>query len=408
MSRAPHYDLIIAGAGMVGATLANALTDSGLNIAIIETHEPQTNWPRDSVDLRVSAITLASQQIFEHLKVWPWMQDRGVSPFRNMFVWDGSRDETGSGEIHFDSADVGAAHLGHIIENRVIQTALIHRLKDFHNIELLCPAHITRLQQHSDHITVRLDNGHELSARLLVGADGGRSSVRQLAGIETRGWSYQQEAVVTVVETEKSHRQTAWQHFIATGPLAFLPLADGRSSIVWSTTPEQAQQLLTCDDASFRQQLGAAFDFQLGTIIANEKRASFPLQRQHANHYIGQRIALIGDAAHTIHPLAGQGVNLGLLDAATLAEIILAGNKNSIGSQRELRRYERWRKGDNLLTMSIMDGFKKLFSNNNESLRWLRHNGLNLANNLPPLKQQLIAHAMGQKRDLPQMARPVL
>jgi len=402
------YDLIIAGAGMVGATLANALADSGLNIAIIETHPPQTSWPRESVDLRVSAITLASQQIFTHLNIWPWMLAQGASPFRNMFVWDGDSDAEGSGEIHFDSADVGAAHLGHIIENRVIQAALINRLNDFHNIDLYCPTHITGLQQYKDHITVHLDNGTDLNARLLVGADGGRSSVRHLAGIETNGWSYQQQAIVTVVETEKPHQHTAWQHFIATGPLAFLPLSDGRSSIVWSTTPEQAQQLLTCDDSDFRQQLGAAFDFRLGAITANEQRASFPLQRQHARDYIQQRIALIGDAAHTIHPLAGQGVNLGLLDAAALAEVILNGNKDDIGTQRELRRYERWRKGDNLLTMSIMDGFKKIFSNDNASLRWLRSNGLNMADRLPPLKQQMIAHAMGHKRDLPKIAQPVL
>ena len=408
MNTTPHYDLIIAGAGMVGATLANALADSGLHIALIDTHEPQTSWTTGSVDLRVSAITLASQQIFEHLDVWSLMQDLGVSPFRNMFVWEGGGNATGDGEIHFDSADVGAPHLGHIIENRIIQAALITRLRDFDTIDLYCPHHINCLRQQQGYITIHLDDQREINARLLVGADGSRSSVRHLAGISTSGWSYRQQAVVTVVNTEKSHLDTAWQRFLPAGPLAFLPLADGRSSIIWSTTAEHAQQLLSCDDASFRQQLETAFVSRLGTIIANEQRASFPLQCQHANDYIKQRIALIGDAAHTIHPLAGQGVNLGLLDAAALAEIILDKDNDDIGGQRGLRRYERWRKGDNLLTMGIMDGFKRVFSNNNEPLRWLRNNGLNLANTLPPLKHQLMIHAMGHKRDLPQIARPVL
>lgn len=401
---AQHYDLIIAGAGMVGATLANALADSGLQIAIIETREPKTTWPEESVDLRVSAITLASQKIFEHLEVWPLMQHIRVSPFRNMHVWDAK----GDGEIHFDSADVGAPQLGHIIENRVIQSALITRLRDYSNIKLYCPAHITRLQQQHGHIDTYLDDGTQLSAKLLVGADGGRSSVRQLAGIKTRSWSYQQQAVVSVVTTEQSHEQTAWQRFLPTGPLAFLPLADGRSSIVWSTTPEQAAHLLACDDSDFCHQLGTAFDFRLGHITATEQRASFPLQRQHARSYIQSRLALIGDAAHTIHPLAGQGVNLGLLDAAALAEVISDNIDGDFGSLRSLRRYERWRKGDNLLTMSIMDGFKRLFGNSSVPLHWLRNSGLSLTDHLPPLKQLFIHQAMGHKRDLPHIARPVL
>jgi 2-octaprenylphenol hydroxylase len=406
MNQTRHYDLIIAGAGMVGATLANALADSKLRIAIIENCKPEITWPKNSVDLRVSAITRASEQIFTHLEVWPSMQAHGISPFRNMFVWDSE----GDGEIHFDSADVGAAHLGHIIENRIIQASLITRLKDFDNIEMYCPTEISSLQQGNDQISVCLDDGSMLISRLLIGADGGRSCVRDKAGIETRGWSYQQQAVVTVVETEQRHQQTAWQRFMPSGPLAFLPLADGRSSIVWTTSPEQAEQLLACDDADFRQQLGLAFDFRLGAITANEQRTSFPLQRQHAKHYIKHRIALIGDAAHTIHPLAGQGVNLGLLDAAALAEVILDTDNthHDIGGQRALRRYERWRKGDNLVTMGIMDGFKNTFGSRSEPLRWLRNTGLNLADNLPPLKQHLILQAMGQKSDLPLMARPVL
>jgi len=406
MKTARHYDLVIAGAGMVGATLANALADSGMHIAIIEPQPAQMAWASDSVDLRVSAISLASQQIFEQLQVWSSMQTLGVSPFLNMCVWESGNIGSG-GEIHFDSADIGMPQLGHIIENRVILAALLQRLQDHDNIELLCPVRLTSLQHYPDHVTVCIDDGRTLNTRLLVGADGGRSSVRQLAGIETRGWSYRQHAVVTVVETERPHQQTAWQHFMPGGPLAFLPLADGRSSIVWSATPTQAEQLLACDEATFHRQLGAAFDFRLGIINASLQRASFPLLLQHARDYVRQRIALIGDAAHTIHPLAGQGVNLGLLDAAALAEVILdsVSDQQDPGGQRSLRRYERWRKGDNLLTMAAMDGFKRLFGSPSEPLRWIRSNGLNLADSLPLIKQQLMYQAIGQKRDLPRIAR---
>lgn len=405
-NKTPHYDLVIAGAGIVGATLANALANSNLHIAIIEAQKIQTTtWPDNSVDLRVSAINRASQHIFEQLEVWPAIEKYGVNPFHNMFVWE-SKD---TGEISFDCAEIGAAHLGHIIENRNIQAALINRLQQYKHIDFYCPAHIASLQYHPAHLALRLDNGKDLNTRLLIGADGSRSSVRRLAHIQTRNWSYQQHAVVTVVHTENAHQQTAWQHFLPTGPVAFLPLADGRSSIIWSTEPQLAQELLNCNEKDFQQQLGAAFDFRLGAITAIEKRLSFPLHQQHATHYIKPRIALIGDAAHTIHPLAGQGVNLGLLDAAALADVILTCHPHEdFASQRALRRYERWRKGDNLLTMGIMDGFKRLFSNNNEPLRWLRNQGMNLTDKLPLLKQALIYHAIGNKSDLPPMAKPFI
>jgi len=398
------YDVIIAGAGIVGATLANALAGKGLRIGVIEKNEPLLNWEEGSIDLRVSAITEASQHIFQHLKVWPTMKTLGISPFHSMHVWN----TEGTGEIHFDCADIGAPQLGHIIENRVMQSALLSRLSGIDSVELKYQRYISHIHHYDDYIAVQLDDGSTQKARLLVGADGGRSSVRQMAGIEISAYGYQQEAIVTVVEPEKAHMMTAWQHFLPAGPLAFLPLADGRCSIVWSTSPAQAQQLLQCNEKDFCLQLETAFDQRLGSIKHCEQRLSFPLRRQHAKRYIDQRLALIGDAAHTIHPLAGQGVNLGLLDAATLAQVILnpPDHQDDFASQRNLRRYERWRRGDNLITMSVMDGFKHLFGSTNNTVDWFRNCGLGLTNQLPFLKNGLIKKAMGRKSDLPNLAEP--
>ncbi len=401
MSR--HYDIVIVGAGMVGAALACMLGGSRYRVAVIEAQRPKTRWPKDSVDLRVSAISAASQQIFMALDAWERMVALGVSPYYEMHVWDA----TGNGAIHFDCASVGEPWLGHIIENRVIQRALLERMKAFDNIELICPARITTIEDEAEQVCVRLEGEDAVGAALVVGADGGNSRVRQQAGIATRGWAYEQKAVVATVATRKSHQETAWQRFMPDGPLAFLPLRDGRSSIVWSTTPGHADELLALDDQAFCRALGEAFEYRLGEISGTGPRAAFPLRLQHSTRYIAPRRALVGDAAHMIHPLAGQGVNLGFLDAAALSEVLLdaLAQDRPFHSQGVLRRYERWRKGDNLLTMSAMDGFKRLFGSPSLPLRLLRNTGLRLANIESPVKQGLIRQAMGLKGDLPRLAR---
>jgi len=331
------------------------------------------------------------------------MTARRISPFREMHVWDAG----GDGVIHFDAADLGEDALGHIIENRVVQRALWECLQGEGGVELLCPAAVAELR-HDDALTeVRLEDGRALRARLLVGADGAQSRVRQFARIQPHGWSYDQQAVVTTVATEHSHNETAWQRFLPTGPLAFLPLHDGRSSIVWSTTPQQARQLLAADDAAFCQQLELAFDGKLGRIESCSERAAFPLRLQYAESYVKPGVVLIGDAAHTVHPLAGQGVNLGVLDAASLAEVVLdaRAQDRDIAALKVLRRYERWRKGHNLMMMATMDGFKRLFGTDWEPLRWARNTGLILTNALPPVKHLIMSHAMGRAGDLPALAR---
>ncbi|MDQ2694947.1 MAG: UbiH/UbiF/VisC/COQ6 family ubiquinone biosynthesis hydroxylase [Pseudomonadota bacterium] len=395
------YDIAINGGGMVGAALACALGDGPWRVALLET--ARLPPPGPEVDLRVSAITLASQRFFQTLGAWEAMTHIRVGPFREMHVWDA----TGPGQIHFTSAAVGEAQLGWIIENRVIQAALLERCQSFANVQLLCPAALETAAVDADGVALLLEDGRQFSARLLVGADGANSRVRRLAGIEVGGWGYDQKAVVSTVRTEQSHRETAWQRFLPDGPLAFLPLPDGCCSIVWSTAPDRADALLHMDDKSFAQALGEAFAWRLGEIIDVGRRGAFPLRLLHARAYVKPRIALIGDAAHVVHPLAGQGVNLGLLDAAALAEVLTDADRRAAdpGALKVLRRYERWRKGDNLLMQGVLDGFKRLFGSDLAMVRWLRNAGLTLTDTATPVKQALIRRAMGLAGDLPRLAR---
>ena len=396
-------DILIVGGGVVGTTLACALQDSGLKSALLETNPPPDVQADDPIDLRVSAVTRASQQIFTALGVWPGMTVRRVSPFREMHVWDAG----GDGVIHFDAAELGEDALGHIIENRVIQRALWERLQNEGGVELLCPAAVAELARDGALFQARLTDGRLLHARLVVGADGAQSRVRQSAHIQTHGWAYDQQALAATVSTEHSHHETAWQRFLPTGPLAFLPLHDGRSSIVWSTTPQQARQLLAADDAAFCRQLEEAFGGALGRITSVGERAVFPLRLQYADSYVQPGLVLIGDAAHTVHPLAGQGVNLGILDAACLAEVLkdALAHDRDIAALKVLRRYERWRKGHNLMMMAAMDGFKRLFGSEWEPLRLARNIGLTLTDSLSPVKYLIMSHAMGRAGDLPAAAR---
>lgn len=397
------FDIVIVGAGMVGAALACALGAARLRVALIEAKPFSHDWPAESFDQRVSAITRASQNIFTSLGAWQGMCAARISPYRDMHVWDA----TGNGVIHFDSADIGEPLLGHIIENRVIQSALLKRVAELDTIELITPASVASFELQAEQVQVTLDSGRIIQAALIVGADGGRSPLRELAGIEVQGWSYGQEAVVARIETSGSHQETAWQRFMPDGPLAFLPLSDGSSSIVWSTSPEHARELLGMDDSDFLDALQKTFGDQLGRMLSCGPRAGFPLRMQHAKQYTQPRLALIGDAAHTIHPLAGQGVNLGLADAAALAEVLVKAHRQhqDIGEHRVLRRYERWRKGDNLTMITSMESFKRLFGSQTPALRWLRNTGLRLTDKLAPAKNMIMRQAMGMEGELSQLAR---
>lgn len=400
MKQVKTFDIIILGGGMVGSALACALADSPLKIALLDFKAPDINWPIEGFDLRVSALTYASQQILNHLGAWKHMKQRRVSPFSEMHVWDA----TGQGEIHFKSEDIGAAYLGHIVENRVTLGALFDVLTTKHNIEYIEPAIASEVSFDLDSVTLVLKDNSRLNAKLIIGADGANSWLRQQAGIQIETRDYEQKGVVTTVKTVGPHQQTARQRFLPTGPLAFLPLNGDFCSIVWSTSHAEAERLLALTDEAFIEELQNAIGVTpLGEIESISKRAAFPLRKQHAEKYCKPNLVLVGDAAHTIHPLAGQGVNLGLLDIATLAEEIhdAIDRDRSFSNIQLLRRYERRRKGDNTLMLSAMDAFHMLFANDNKILSGVRNFGLSITNNLGPVKSHFIEHAMGINRRIP-------
>jgi 2-octaprenylphenol hydroxylase len=398
-----QFDVIIIGAGIVGATAACALGEAGVRVALIEAR-PLASDADDGVrDARVFAITRASQRIFEALGVWERIMARGAYPFREMEVWDAG----GTGVIHFDCADIGEPCLGHMIEPRIIHAALLERLRSIAAVTLFCPAQFADITIDEAAVSVNLDNGVTVNAALIAAADGARSPLREQLGIPTRVHDYQQSGLVARVATESPHQSTARQRFLPGGPLAFLPMEENWSSIVWTLPAAEIAGMLALERDAFHAALGQAFDFRLGRIVDSERRESFPLTRLHAEHYVRERVALMGDAAHAIHPLAGQGVNLGLLDAAALTEVVLAARARASdpGSLPVLRRYERWRRGDNLLMMSAMDGFNGLFGNELGPVRWLRNFGLSVVNAAGPAKDLLMRHAAGLAGDLPVLAR---
>ena len=401
-------DLIIVGAGMVGSALALALQDQGLEILLVD-GSPLSVKPFDpqaAFEPRVSALSVASQRILERLGVWEGIAARRVCPYGEMQVWDGS----GTGQIHFSAASVHAESLGHIVENRVVQDALLERLHDS-SIGLLPGARLEQLRRSGDGWLLSLNDGRELRAPLVIAADGANSAVHRLAGCATREWDYLHHAIVTSVRCAKPHQATAWQRFTDDGPLAFLPLAGPAGehwcSIVWSVTPTEAERLMALDDAGFRRALGFAFEHRLGEVQHADPRLCIPLRQRHAKRYVEDGLALIGDAAHSIHPLAGQGVNLGFLDVAVLAEVLLhaAQRGERLSDVKVLSRYERRRMPHNLAMMAAMEGFERLFQADPLPVRWLRNSGLNWVDDLPEAKALFVRQALGLSGDLPALAR---
>ena len=391
MEKNQIYDAVIVGAGIVGATLAALLCKEGKRVALIEARMPTKFDAEAPFDLRVSAINRSSQQTFESAGVWPDILSKRARAYDTMHVWD----EGGTGEIRFTAQDIGAIDLGHIIENTVIQSSLFEHLDASKAASLFCPAKVISIDDKEGAKVITLESGEQLQAHLVVGADGPLSTVREMAGISVNREDYGQKGLVAVVKTEQGHQDTAWQRFLSGGPLALLPLDDGYSSIVWSLPSDQASRLLKLPEGEFCRLLAEASEHRLGTIKEVGKRAAFPLIGSQASSYIGRGVALVGDAAHTIHPLAGQGVNLGIKDAVVLADILLSLNSRDWGSHKQLRRYERARKGENLIAMKVMEGFKLLFGHDAQVVKLTRNTGLNLFNSMPLAKQQIMRNAMG-------------
>ena len=400
-------DLLIVGAGMVGSALALALRDSGLNILVVD-GGPLTVKPfvADApFEARVSALSIASQRILERLGVWDGIVARRVSPYSDMHVWDGS----GTGKVHFSASSVHAEVLGHIVENRVVQDALVEHLHDS-DIGLLADARLEQMRHSGDDWLLTLSDGRTLRAPLVVAADGANSTVRRMTGTATREWDYLHHAIVTSVRTADSHRKTAWQRFTDDGPLAFLPLdreGEHWCSIVWSVTPEQSERLMKLDDERFCRELESAFEGCLGQVISADSRVCVPLRQRHAKRYVAPGLALIGDAAHTIHPLAGQGVNLGFLDAAVFAEVLRDAVERGerLADERVLSRYERRRMPHNLALMAAMEGFERLFQADALPVRLLRNAGLKMVDHSAEAKALFVRQALGLIGDLPTLAR---
>ena len=403
MNSQQQFEVIVVGGGIVGATTACALALGGVNVALLDRFNPKREWPVDSVDLRVSALTKASQNIMDTLGVWDGMVELGVGPYKDMRVWDAKAD----GELHFDCADTTFNELGHIVENRVIVAALWNKLETLSNATCITDASVLQMHRSGTGRTLQLEDGRHFSADLIIAADGRDSTLRSMVGIDVTGWPYHQDGLVATISTENNHHFTAYQRFLDEGPLAFLPLRTGQCSIVWTLKSETAKAYLELSDAEFLHKLEEASAGILGRLLETGPRAAFPLRFQYANRYTDECFALMGDAAHAMHPLAGQGANAGLLDAAALAELViktrLAGRP--LYSSKFLRQYERWRKGDNLLMMSSMDAINKTFATSALPLVSLRSTGMNLINKTPFIKALFNDHAMGLRNDLPALAK---
>ena len=388
-----HFDIVIVGAGIVGLYTACALANSGRKVALIDRNSPKSTITPE-FDLRVFAITRVAKTLLQRIEVWDDIVAHRVCPFRKMQVWDGE----GDGKVTFDCRDIGEPELGHIIEQQVLRAALLKRLQACSQVTFLHPVELKSVKFSPKQVAMETSAGNWISADLLIAADGANSWIRQQTENSLSQSEYGHHALVTMLTLEKTHAYTAWQRFLPTGPLVFLPLSDPHKvSIVWSSNPDHIKALTAMPVSQFQQACREAIVEDFGDIQSQTPRVHFPLVMRHVHHYVKPRLALIGDAAHTLHPLAGQGLNLGFLDASVLVDEIQRGIKEQrdIGSYGLLRRYERRRKGHNWLMATVIGGFKSTFESQNPLIRFGRNLGLNVSNRIPILKNSFAKFAMG-------------
>ncbi|MFT7372811.1 MAG: 2-octaprenyl-3-methyl-6-methoxy-1,4-benzoquinol hydroxylase [Oleiphilaceae bacterium] len=427
-----EFDVLIVGAGMIGATIACGLARSGLNIGVIDQQPPPEFIAGEAPHIRVSALSFASEQVLRHVGAWPFIANKRVCPYRRLAVNERPSkkglsswlpDISTWARTEFNADDIfpgqGEGHLGHIVENDIVQLGLHETMAELDNIQLFCPDQIVSMQLQGEQKTVNLAENGQLKAKLVIGADGAQSKVRQQANIGQFREQYDQQAFVCTVEYQGKQEDITWQSFTSHGPMAFLPLADSRTcagsdpihyaSLVWYDAADAIKRLKTMSDAELLTTLQRKYPKELPTLNKIVARASFPLFKSHALDYVKEGVVIAGDAAHTINPLAGQGVNLGFLDAAVLIEVVAQAvmNNHNFAAKAVLDEYQKRRRSENQTMMRLMDAFYYGFSNDHLPLRIIRNLGLGLANHAGVAKHSVVKYAIGLSGELPKLAKPV-
>ena len=391
-------DILVVGGGLNGLPLAIAVAGAGLDVVVLDREDP-TAVVANTFDGRVSAIAHASRNLLRSIGVWDHVP--AAEPMLDIRITDGPSKLF----LHYDHRQLGDEPFGHMVENRHMRVALQARVKEIENLTILAPVTYTDIERRQDGATVTLSDGREIDARLIVAADGRNSAVREGAGIGKVGWSYDQVGIVCTVKHERPHNGVAQERFLNPGPFAILPMSENRSSLVWTERTEAAGKIMALDEEMFHREMARRFGTYLGDLKITGPRWSYPLALHQADSYIGERLALIGDAAHGMHPIAGQGLNLGLRDVAALAEVIIDTARLGLdpGTQNVLDRYQTWRRFDSMMLLGITDGLNRLFTTDVAPVRLARDVGLAAVNKMPKLKGYFMEHARGTVGELPRL-----